>query len=308
MASVAQAQKVLTLEQCVATALERNTGVRQAKLREQSADVAHDQAKLNRLPVANANIYHGINEGRSIDPFTNGYVNQQINYANYGIGSNVALFNGLSLQHAQQSAGLAYKAAQLETEAERASLTLQVILAYLQVLNNEDLVTQAQASATVTQKQVARLDVLNQQGAISPPLLHELNGQLQNEKVRIVDAQNTLELSRLQLLQLMNMEYSPAVKLERLPVTTPMPGSGADVAAMAEKAEAQWPQLQALTLRQKSAVRTVRAEKGRLYPSLFFGGNVNTTYSSAARREVLLNTMEKPSGNYVLLNGDKLPV
>jgi outer membrane protein len=308
--TVALAQKgpVLTLQQCVDTALARNLRVQQAGLREQTADVNRDQAKWNKLPAANANIFHGSNEGRSIDPFTNGYVNQQINYANYGIGSNVTLFNGLSLQHTQRSAGYAYQAARLETEQERDNLTMLVMLAYLQVLNNEDLVAQARINAGVTQKQVERLNVLNSQGAIAPPLVQELTGQLQNEKVRIVEAQNALELSRLSLAQLMNAPYDPAVQLERLPATMQMPHNTDNISALIEKAEAQWPQVQAMNLRHKSALYAVKAEQGRRFPRLVMGGNVNSTYSSAARREVLLNTTEKATGNYVLLNGDKLPV
>lgn len=306
--SVAQEKKSLSLQQCVDSALSRNIRVRQAGLLEQSADVARDQAKLNRLPVANANIFHGINEGRSIDPFTNGYVNQQINYASYGLGSNLTLFNGLSMQHAQRSAAYAYEASRLETEQERADLTLQVILAYLQVLNNEDLVLQAKANVDVTQKQLDRLAVLHQQGAIAPPLLYELKGQMQNEMVQVVNAQNALELSRLSLSQLMNTDYDAAMQLERVAFGGPLANDPLDMPALMQKAAAQWPLLQAMNLRHKSAFHSVKAEKGRLLPSLFMGANINTTYSSAARREVLLNTTEKASNNYVLVNGSKIPV
>lgn len=304
----AQDGRVLSLQQCVDTALTRNLRVQQAGLREQTADVARNQARNNKIPSLNANVFHGSNEGRSIDPFTNGYVNQQINYANYGIGSSVTLFNGLSLQHAQRSAVYTYEASRLETAQERDNLTMLVILAYLQVLNNEDLVTQAKVAADVTQKQVERLNVLNSQGAIAPPLVQELTGQLQNEKVRILEAQNALELSRLSLAQLMNVPYDPALQLHRLPVTAQVLTGVNGMDALVEKAAAQWPQIQALNLRHRSALQTAKSEKGRGLPRLVFGGNVNSTFSSAARREVLVNTTEKPTGNYVLLNGDKLPV
>ncbi len=304
----AAAQQVLTLQQCVDTALTRNLRVQQAGLREQSATISSEQARLNQLPTANGGIFHGMNQGRSIDPFTNGYVNQQISYSTYALGADLLLYNGGSLQHARRGAGYALDAARMETEQERTSLTLLVVLAYLQVLNNEDLLAQAQANASVTEKQVARLQVLNQQGAVAPPLVQELTGQLRNEQARIAEARNALELSRIGLAQLMNKGYDPAMQLERLPANALPQQTLADYRTMGGAAENQWPLVQAMRLRQQSARQIVLAEKGRLYPSLFLSSNANTTYSSAARREVLLNTTEKATSNYVLLNGSKLPV
>src|SRR5690606_13946538 len=83
------AQKVLTLEESIALAIKNSIEVAQFDLQSDAAKINYNQAKLNRLPSIDGNITHGINQGRSIDPFTNSYVNQKINYANYGIGGDV---------------------------------------------------------------------------------------------------------------------------------------------------------------------------------------------------------------------------
>src|SRR5438270_1748819 len=73
---VAGAQQAVSLQQCIDTALARNIAVRQSNLNMQTAAIDLSQARMNQLPTVNAEVDHGMNAGRSIDPFTNTYVNQ----------------------------------------------------------------------------------------------------------------------------------------------------------------------------------------------------------------------------------------
>ena len=140
-----------SLEQCIQTALTNNIEARQTNLQTEAAKVAYSQSKSNLLPDVNGSITHGVNSGRSIDPFTNSYVNQKVNYASYGIGSGVVLFNGGRLQHSIRQNGYAFDAAKMEGQGVKDNLTLNVMLAYLQVLSSEDLVQLSGAQAGVTQ-------------------------------------------------------------------------------------------------------------------------------------------------------------
>src|SRR5687767_15111168 len=74
-----------TLQLSVETALANNLQVKQSELQTQAAAVNLSQSKANLLPDVSANISHGSNQGRSIDPFTNSYANQNIDYANYSL-------------------------------------------------------------------------------------------------------------------------------------------------------------------------------------------------------------------------------
>src|SRR5260221_4407799 len=89
----------LTLQQCIETGIANNLPVLQSELQTQTAEVNLKQAKANRFPDLNGTVNHGINQGRSIDPFTNSFINQQVNYAGYGLSSGVTLFNGFAIQN-----------------------------------------------------------------------------------------------------------------------------------------------------------------------------------------------------------------
>ncbi|MGZ5135328.1 MAG: TolC family protein, partial [Flavitalea sp.] len=88
----------ITLKQAVETGIQNNLDVKQSDLQMQTAAVNWRQSKANIFPSLEGFANHGINQGRSIDPFTNAFVNQSVNYAGYGLNTSVILFNGLAIQ------------------------------------------------------------------------------------------------------------------------------------------------------------------------------------------------------------------
>jgi outer membrane protein len=306
--NISFAQKPLTLQETIDIAIKNNIEVAQTGLSAETAAVNYKQAKANLLPTVNGNITHGINQGRSIDPFTNSYANQKINYASFGLGGDIILFNGFTLQNAIKQNAFAYDASKMELQQAKDNLTLAVILAYLQVLSNEDQVELATKQIAVTQVQIDRLEKLNREGAINPPQLYDVRGQLKQAELNKVTAQNAVNSSKLLLLQLMTLPYDPSLQLEKISgeeLFPKFPGSVDDVYNNATNALAI---VKAAELRKKSAEAFLRLSKGTLYPILSFGGNLNTNYSSAATQEFFTNITEQPSSNYVLINGTKQPV
>lgn len=302
----AEAQpKKYTLEQCIETALRNNIEVRQSGLQAQAAEVAYKQAKANVLPDLNGDFTHGIRQGRSIDPFTNAYIDQKINYADYSLGSGVVLFNGLSLQNFIRQNSFAYRAAKMEEQQVKDNLSLSVVLAYLQVLSNEDLVTQSLQQVLVSQKQVERLEVLHRQGAINPPQLYELRGQLKEDELEVVNSRNALANSRLMLAQLMNIPYDTALSVERFPMEELMYKYSRTSNEVYNDAVNHLAAVKAAELRRRSAEAAIKSVRGQASPSLLLGGNLNSYYSSAASRDVLLHTKEARTNDYIVVNGSK---
>jgi outer membrane protein len=98
----------LSLQQCVEFAFKNNLDLKQSELNAQSARVDLKQSRNYLLPGVTGSVEHGLNQGRSIDPFSNTYLNQNLSYANYGLSTGILLFNGLSYQNAIKQQNLAY--------------------------------------------------------------------------------------------------------------------------------------------------------------------------------------------------------
>lgn len=296
-----------TLQQAVETAITNNLTVKQRELQMESAEVYLKEARAQRYPNLSAFANHGINQGRSIDPFTNAFINENVNYASYGLNTGITLFNGLGILNNIKANALGYEAARWELQQEKDNITLNVILAYLQVLSNTDLLAQAGNTTVVTQQQVDRLEILNRQGAIAPALLYDLRGQLASDQLALVNTRNSLNASKLLLSQLMNIPYDSIMALESVSIDQFNPEYAATVESIYQIALQQLAVMKAAQLRTQSAEKNIKAIKGDFYPSLGLSGQATTNYSSAAAQNVFLNSSVDSVG-FVTVNGNNSAV
>lgn len=309
LCSVAMAQnEKLTLKQCVETGINNNLLVQQSNLQMQSDEINWKQAKLNLLPNLNGSVSHGFNQGRSIDPFTNGYINQSNNTGSYNLSSGLVLFNGFSLLNSVKQTSSAYQASKMDWQQAKDNITINIILAYLQVLSNAEQLQQAKNQLGLSKQQVDRLEVLNQQGAINPSDLSDLKGQFSGDQLSIINVQNALESSKLTLCQLMNIPYNKNMELEKISVESLASKYEDTPEKIYSTALTQLALVKAVDLRKLSAEKGLKVTKGQLFPTLSFGANTNTNYSSTASQEVFLNSTNIASADYVTVNNTQYSV
>lgn len=300
--------KTFSLKECVETGIRNNLDVLRSGLDAEASKANLKQAKASLFPDLNGNATHGVNQGRSIDPFTNSFINQNVSFASYNLSSSLTLFNGLRLINTVKQNALGLKAAEMDFQQQQDNLTIQIILAYLQVLSSQDQLVQARNQAVLSSRQVERLDALNRQGAIAPYLLTDLKGDLANNELNILSVENAVQTALVNLCQLMNIPYSRDMQLEPLNPDMFQMEYAATPEQIYQKALSQFAQVKAADLRSESAAKGVKVARGWLYPELSLNGNVNTNYSSAAFQNLYLNTTEVSTNNYVLVNGAKSPL
>jgi outer membrane protein len=298
----------LSLQQAVDIAIKNNIQIRQTELRMESADINRKQAKAFLLPNLNGNFNYGWNNGRNIDPVTNTFINQQLTGSNIGVSGQWNVFNGLQIQNSIKQNTLAYNASKMDLQQAKENLTLNVIMNYLQVLNNEDLLVNTNNQALVTRGQVERLTVLVKEGAVGTYLLADLNGQLANDEILIINSANALDLSKLNLCQLLNIPYNNALKLERYEAMMPAaiyPGNTEEIFAIAKKNLAI---VKASDLRIMSAEKAVKVEQSAFFPQIGLYANLFSNYSSAAVLYSATDITNVQTKDFVLLNNIKNPV
>lgn len=281
-ASAQTPDTALTLQQCLDIAIKNNLLVKQSELDVERNRISYQQARENMLPSLNGSVDHSISDGRSLNPSTNQYVTTQFTSATYGLNSSLTLSSGLTLQNAVKQTSLAYQAGKMDFQQAKDNLTLNIITSYLQVLNAEDQLTQANSQSAVSQKQEERQEVLNKDGAVLPSAYYDLKGQAAADKLNVVNAKSALDIARLILLQLMNVPYNKNVKIQRqLADQLPMQyNETAD--QIYSKALTDLAYVKAAELRRQSAEKGVQVAKGAMIPSVSLGGNLGTNYSSSA--------------------------
>ena len=301
-------QTTMTLKQCVETGIANNFDVQQRQLQAQSDEANWKQSKLNMFPDLNANAAHSFNQGRSIDPFTNSPVTQSFNSSNYSVNSGVVLFNGLAIQNSIRQNSLTYQASKMDWQQEKDNLTINIILAYLQVLSNTDQLVQAKNQSALSDQQVKRLEVLNKEGAIKPSDLSDLKGQYASDQLAIISIENALQTSKVSLARLMNTAYNKDLVLEKIEPESFAARYGDTPDKIYETALQQLAIVKAADLRKQSAAKAIKVARGQLFPTLSFNGSAYTNYSSVAMQNQYINTTDKISNDYVVVNGSQLPL
>lgn len=294
---------VRSLEECVALALNNNLDLKQAHLSEQSSAIYFKDNKNALLPSLNANYNYGNSSGRSIDPYTNAFVTDQLRYSNAGLGLDATIFNGFRLINSWKQSKLNLKAAEMETQAAKQTLILNVTLAYLQVLNYQDLVRLAEKRLSTTQGQLDRLQTMFEEEVGNPAEYRDLQGQVAADAANLLDIKNNLEIELLNLNTLVNApEEINVASIDQSLAVKEYAYSSDEVYAQALQV---FPSVLAKDLYSEAANKEVAIARSQFAPRVSLFANLNTNYSSAARLFNETGTSTVATGDFVTINNQQ---
>ncbi|WP_428657203.1 TolC family protein [Runella sp.] len=312
-----QAQQKYNLQQSITIALENNLQLRQLMLQVQTNQNVFEQSKWQRYPTLNFSGSQGLQSGRNIDPFTNQFVEQKVNFSNFSLNTGVNLFNGYQQKNIIKQNQLNVQATQKDVEANRNALVLNVASAYITLLNNQEQLEFARRQAETTRLQLDRTDRLVKAGSLPQTNLYDIQSQLANDELSIVNAQNNIELAKLTLKQYLNLPASEVFEIEA--INLPAPSATTPYSATLEQvynaAIKYLPDLDAANLRIESAKTGIEIARGAKLPSITLGGGLSSSFSSAAPKQRFVGDggastiMDVPSTTrYVSYAGFSVPV
>ncbi len=301
-----QPEKSYSLEACISIALENNIDLKSTNLLANSAKVNYQQSKANLLPSINGNFNLGVNDGRSIDPFTNDFINQELTFSNLGLSLDATIFNGFRLLNAAKQNRLNKKASELEIEAAKQDLVLNVTLVYLQVLNARDVLELTKARLEITEQQLKTQEGFYENESGNPADYADVLGQVANDETSILVSESSLNNAKLNLMRLLNLEERIGVDAKGLILGVEKYNLSAnDIYTEALQNLATF---KARELRIEAAKKGVSVAKSQFTPEISVFGGVNTNYSSAAEMFTSTGTNIVETGNFVTVSGQNLPV
>jgi len=275
----AEAQKTLTLRDCVALLTKNNLTYRDSRLQTESATAQLQQTQSQRLPQLGFGAGQNLNFGRSIDRFTNNYIDEIYSTNFVGINTQVPVFQGFQIQHqVQQNTSL--RDATLKNQ--EAIFNQQIVLllqGYVSVLANKALHDAAQQQVLSSKLQVERVEKQVAAGTVGQNMLFEIKAQLANDQFEEVTARNSYLQARLRLFQIINILPDDAVEFEALPAQTPPNIASAE--SIYEDAIKTFPEIKSGELRLQSFGSQIKAIKAANLPSLNLSGNFGAFYASS---------------------------
>ena len=298
-----------SLNDCIDIAIKNNLDLKSSTLRAETSEVNFKQSKANVLPNLNANYNLGVNNGRSIDPFTNDFINQELTFSNAGLNLNLTVFNGFRLMNTIKQNKFNMQAAEMEIEETKQNLVLDVTLAYIQILNSKDLVELAKAILETTRKQLTRLNVLYKEEVGNPADFTDMQGQYALDEMSVINAENALKTGILNLIQLLNIDDSNSeIVFESIEGFIESEKYKLSATEVFNDALENLATFKSKELRIDAADNGIKVARSNYYPEVSLFGQLNTNYSSAAETFNEIGNEINETGAFVDINDEIFPV
>jgi len=282
------AQQAWSLEDCLRYAMENNITIKQSVLTTEYNENLLKQSKLGQIP--NLSGSGGFNQswGRALDQTTYQYTDDQsISSYNFGVSSYANLFNGLQVRNTILQNELNLMASYEDVESVKNDISLSIAAAYLTIMFNQELVAVTLSQMEVTGQQVERTKKMVDAGKLAKGNLLELKAQYASEELNLVNAENQLSISLLNLQQILDLPIDTAfsILIPELadPDENPLVVDAQEVYAIAEDI---MPTIKSANLSLESAERGLAIAKGGRSPQLYLSANYNTGYSDIREQVV----------------------
>lgn len=274
-------QEVWTLQKCVQYAQQNSLNVKQAENAIQQANLSQKESENERLPTVNANFQGGIDLGRTIDPTRNVFTSDTRFSNSVSIQGNYTLYNGHRIKNTIKQSEINADVAQLDADQIRNNLALSVAQAYLQILFDDEQLANANKRLEQTQAQLSQTDKLITAGTLPRADRLDILAQIARDEQAIINQENSLQISYLNLKQLLQVNPDLDMRVEKPSDINPEGNPEAyDLKNIYNKALATQPVISADKKRLESIGLDTEIAKSLKLPTVSLFGNVNSFFSN----------------------------
>ncbi|TVR76642.1 MAG: TolC family protein [Saprospirales bacterium] len=279
-------QEVWTLQECVQHAVQNNITIKNSLLNEEMAKIDLQQARHNQYPFVNANTNFGNNFGRTIDPATNQFRSQTLTFNSWSVNFGMPIFNGFAIKNRIQQAEYQLESRQFDTQQTLDDIQLNVVTFYLNVLFAEDNLENALNQLEISTRQLDRVNSLIRAGSLPASDRYDLQVQVAIDEERVIQAQNAVDQSLIQLKNLLLLDPEKEIVLDRPELEVPESESLLNIAfpTLYNRALENQAMIQSSDRQIKASVMGEKIAASGLWPTLSIGGSFSTNYSNRAQR------------------------
>ena len=273
-----QAQQIWSLEDCIDYALKNNISLKQSELNIELNKNEYFQSKMELLPSVNISNSFNNNRGRYINPFTNEFDEEVSSSLNLSYNSNFSLFNGFkNINQIKKAANESLKSI-YDLESAQNDLISSIALSYLQILFNEELFQTSESQLDLTKNQENRIKTLVEAGSIARGELLNIQSQLASEEQQLIQAENQLNLSKLQLAQLLELDQYENLNVLKLDIKVPIFKIQNNINTDYAIALNTQSSIKSSELQINSAIYDLKIAKANYLPNLSIGYRISTLY------------------------------
>ena len=200
-------QKVWTLDECIYYAIDNNIQIKQQVVQTQYQKNSLELSKYKLLPTLSGSASQNYSWGRSLDQTTYRYTeDQRVLSNNFYLGGSMNIFSGLQNYNTIKKYEYQLLAGEQDLQNIKENIMLTVALNYLQVLLNKELVSTTSDQLQITLQQIEKTKKLVDGGSLARGNLLQIESQAAQEEVQLINVKNQLDLSYLDITQLLELK------------------------------------------------------------------------------------------------------
>ena len=233
----------------------------------------------------------------------NTYSNTNTTSTGFSLGTSVPVFQGLRKSNGIKENELGLKAATADLQKAREDMSVSVAQAYTQILYNMELLDVALNQVGIDSLQLVRLEALLENGKASTSQVAQQKAALGQSRLSATQARNNLNISLLDLSQLLELPDPEGFSIVRpnVPIDGILLGNPEDIYAEAIQNK---PAVKAEMFRLDATEFSIKSAKGAFLPSISASGGVGTNYytMSAAPSAVFFDQIKNNFSQYLGLS------
>ncbi|MCB0387905.1 MAG: TolC family protein, partial [Winogradskyella sp.] len=243
-------------------------------------------AKGNFLPNVNASASQDWNFGSFIGQDGN-RVSIDSRGNSFGLNTGVILFNGFRNTSIYKQAQLGIESSELQLSILKDNISVNVVNQYLNILLNKENLKVAEEQVAITEKQVIQVSELVDSGVRPRADLFEVEAQLASDRERLTNVENSLELAKLALTQLLQIS-NEGFDVEEIELSLPeVLVEHKSSNEIYDYALQNRPEIKKAELDIENSILAIDIAKSAYYPTLSFGAGLGTSYQHFQGQEDL---------------------
>lgn len=269
-------EKKWTLSECIDYAVTHNIEVKQSDNQIQNLKVEKNTLRNSFLPDLNAGASQNFTFGRSLNQ-SNTYENSNIQNSSFSVSTEIPIFMGFKRTASLSQNKFDLLAAEANKELIKNNLLINVARAYFQILLNKEIYNIALKQIQLTKEQEACTKILIDNGKAAESQLYDVRAQLADDELTVTEARNSLRLSFLDLVQLMELDEYDKFDIDSI---------NGDIAIadtlspmnIYQSALTCMPQIRQAYYALQSKTKGIKIAKSGFYPTISFVAGMSTNF------------------------------
>ena len=275
------AQHQWSLRECCDYAIAHNISIKQQQNLCRQQEIQLSTAKNARLPELNGSVGQNFSFGRGLTA-ENTYTNTNTSNTSAQLSANIPLFTGFEIPNQIKLSQLNLEATTADLEKAKNDIRMEVAKAYVQILFDIEIAEVARRQISIDSAQVARLEAFLKNGKASGAEVSQQKASLANSRLVATQADNNLNLSVLNLTQLLELptpEGFAVVRpsLEELDQLVSLDHYATPDQIYAEALGVK-PEILSQQLKLKGTANSIKIAQAGYYPTLSLSGGLGTNY------------------------------